>query len=325
VKKKVLCINTGGTILMKKGASGINISKKNDSIQVNNKVDKNIKVDTLSLSNIPSPYITEKNMMDIVKCIQINEKKYDGFIVLHGTDTVEETSFYVDLFLKTKKPVVFTMAMRSQNENGYDGSRNLCSAIQVCIDKQAKNRKTMLVINDKIYCSHEAEKKSSMSVDAFTSGDYGILGYIDNEKVKFHRENEKSLYLTSTIETDFKIAIIKCHTGCDDTLLQSCISNGVKGIVIEAFGKGNVPLAMVEGIKVALKKGIHILISTRVRQGGVSPSYSYEGGAASLEKLGCVLTGDLKSEKARLLLMALLKNKKSSKQKIKKAFKEIRD
>jgi L-asparaginase len=280
------------------------------------------KTESISLFNVPSPHITEEHMFEIANVIIKNEKKYDGFIVLHGTDTVEETAYFVDLLLTTEKPVVFTMAMRSQSELAYDGLRNVANSIRVCESVESKSRKVMLCVADKLYCSHEATKTSTYGSDAFTSSEKGLLGYIDHDKVVFYRDNKRNAKALKPKKVLKKVYIIKLHAGCDSLLIDTCIANNSSGMVIEAFGKGNLPLNIMESIKKAIANGIVVVVTSRVKQGRVSPLYSYDGGGKVLEKMGVILADDLTSEKARIKLSLLLSSvKKNSKSNLSKSLK----
>ncbi len=310
-KKKLLVISTGGTILMLENSKAGVKPYENGLGLLKDPFDMvESEVETISLFNIPSPHITEQHMLEVADVIVKNQEKYDGFVVLHGTDTVEESSYFIDLLLAIQKPVVFTMAMRSQSDLAYDGMRNVQNSLRVCESEESWNRKVMLCVADKLYCSHEVTKQSTYGSDAFTALEKGILGYVDHDKVIFYRENTKASKPIKPKKQLNQVYIIKLYAGCDSLLIDTCISNNISGIVIEAFGKGNLPENITDSIKKAIAIGMVVVITSRVDQGRVSPLYGYEGGGKMLEGIGCILAEDLSSEKARIKLSLLLSSVK---------------
>ncbi len=305
-RKKILIITTGGTIAMSSSISGAKPALDGKSLvdlvpEINNYAD----IDILEFCNIPSPSMTPDMMFNLSNLVTEKVPDYDGFVITHGTDTVEETSYFLFITLQTKKPVVFTAAMRLNKEIGLDGPRNLMNAVIVASSNNSYDRGVVLAINDAIYSVREVYKSSTNQINAFASPKYGTLGMIDIDRVIYFRKAEiRYKYTVKKIDT--RVDLIKLYAGIDRKFIDTSINSGVKAIIIEAFGRGNVTISIRDGIFDALKKGIPVIITSRVPNGMVKAVYGYDGGAKQLEDAGAIMGNDLNGEKARLKVMVLL-------------------
>ena len=306
MKKKILIITTGGTIAMKQNSPfGV---VPNDEFARQLKTFPNLTniatIDVYEYSNLPSPHITPNKMLQLSKIIQKKIDTYDGIVVTHGTDTLEETAYFVDLILNSEKPVVFTAAMRSGSELGLDGPRNIVGAVRVAGAERSKNKGVLVVMNDEIDAARDVVKSDSGKTDAFVTPSYGLLGIIDPDRIVYYR---KSLCQEKIIsdEIDENVDLIKCVSGMDGRFIEASIKCNVKAIVIEAFGRGNVPPKMIPAIELAISQNIMIVICSRTHTGRVYPEYGYSGGGLFLQKKGVIMGGDLKSTKMRIKLMLL--------------------
>ncbi len=262
------------------------------------------KIEILEFANIPSPYMTPEMMFELAKLVDVKSVDYDGIVITHGTDTLEETAYLLDLVLVTKIPVVLTAAMRSGSEVGLDGPRNIINAVRVASDAASKDKDVLVVMNDEIHTARDVVKTDTGKLDAFDSVGYGILGIIDPDKVIYYRQ---ALYRES-VQTDHletNIDLIKATAGMDDRYIECSIAHGAKAIVIEAFGRGNLPPNLILSIHKALDAGILVVVVSRTNTGRVLPEYGYIGGGFDLQNMGVILGGDLRGPKARLKLMAL--------------------
>ncbi len=306
MKKEILIILTGGTISMKaKGTLGVVPSSElGDLLLEFPQLESVAKVEVLDYMNIPSPYVTPDMMLELARLIDIKIIDYDGVVITHGTDTLEETAFLCDLVLTTRKPVVFTAAMRSGSDVGLDGPRNIIGAVRVASHHDSVDKGVLVVMNDEIHTARDVVKSDTGKVDAFRSTGYGPLGSVDPDTIVYHRN---ALYRENvwTDRLDTRVDLIKAVAGMDGKHIQSSVTGGAKAIVIEAFGRGNLPQYLVGDIQAALDKNVLVVISSRTYTGRVMAEYGYEGGGKHLESLGCILAGDLKGAKVRLKLMAL--------------------
>jgi len=256
-------------------------------------------------SNIPSPHMTPIRMFALAKYIDKNVNNYDGVVITHGTDTLEETAFLCDLVLTTRMPVVFTAAMRSGNDIGLDGPRNIVGALRVASHTNSIDRGVLVVMNDEIHTARDVVKVDTGRIDSFESPGYGPIGYVDSLEVIYHRH----VLMRETVWTNKinpAVDLIKATAGMDGRYIEASIAAKARGIVIEAFGRGNLPPAVIPSIECAIKQEIIIVIVSRVYTGRVLPEYGYKGGGKELEELGAILGSDLRGPKARIKLMCLL-------------------
>jgi asparaginase (EC 3.5.1.1) len=270
-------------------------------------IERYCEVETLTFSNLPGPHMTLDTMLELSKFIrkQLMRSDIDGVVVTHGTDTLEETAYMVDLTIDSIKPVVFTGAMRSSSELGYDGPSNLAAAICTAISDEARNRGVLVCFNGELNSANEVTKVNAMSINAFATPSFGPLGIVDNNDVIFYRTNKNSIKIEVN-KIDAKVDLIKCTAGQDSSLIDYCIQKGDHGIVIEAMGRGNIPPQMLPGIERAIKENIPVVLVSRCFEGRVYESYGYEGGGKMLKEMGVIFTEHMPGQKARIKLILAL-------------------
>jgi len=306
MKKKILIVTTGGTIAMKHNSpfGVVPNDEFAEHLRSFPQLDEVAVIDVFEFSNIPSPFMNPVIMLELAKTIDKMITDYDGAVITHGTDTLEETAYMLDLILKTNKPVIFTAAMRSNSELGLDGPRNIVGAVRVAASEQSSNRGVLVVMNDEVDSARDVVKTDSSKTDSFISPSLGLLGVVDPDRIIFYRRLEKlEKILTDSIEPN--IDLIKCCSGMDGRFIDASIKNGAKAIVVEAFGRGNVPKTILPSLENAIKKNIIIVLVSRTYTGRVLAEYGYEGGGLFLQKKGVILGGDLKGPKMRIKLMVL--------------------
>ncbi len=306
MKARILIILTGGTIAMKNAPhlGIIPTSEFAEFLRGFPQLKDVADVDVMDYSNIPSPYMTPQMMFDLAKMIDQKILDYDGIVCTHGTDTIEETAYLCDLVLTTRKPVIFTAAMRSGSDLGLDGPRNIIGSVRVASHSESYDKGVLVVMNDEIHTARDVTKTDTGKVDAFQSLGYGPLGYVDPDRIVYHRQ---TLYRESvwTDKPDTNIDLIKACAGMDGRYIHCSLAHNVKGIVIEAFGRGNLPNYIVPDLTTAIKRNVVVVICSRAYTGRVLDEYGYEGGGRHLQSLGAISGGDLRGIKARLKLMAL--------------------
>ena len=228
-----------------------------------------------------------------------------GAVITHGTDSLEETAYFLDLTISSQKPVIVTGAMRSSSELGYDGPSNLSAAVCTAISDKAVGKGVLIVLNNEVLLASEATKTDTLALNTFKSLSKGPLGLIDcNELVLFKSTEERTIIDTDKVET--KVALIKSGIGMNDDFIKFAADSGYKGIIIEAMGRGNVPPKMYEGVKYAREKDIPVVIVSRCHSGRVFDSYGYLGSGRDLRNIGCIFGGELPGQKARIKLMLAL-------------------
>jgi L-asparaginase len=316
---KVAIIFTGGTISMKMDEGNHSVvpalSAKEIMANLWNS-DLYSQTEIIEFSEVPSPSITPKMMLELSSIIQnlLDRDDIDGAVVVHGTDTLEETAFFLDLVVNSKKPVVVTGSMKSSSELGFDGINNLVSSILVAKSPKSLNKGSLVVMNDQINAASEVTKTNTLTLDTFKSMDFGPLGIVDNMEVIFYRTVNYSKKHIDTKSLETNVHLLKVASGMDSTVLNFLVNElHAKGIVLEALGRGNVPPMMLEGIKNALAKKIPVIICSRCPSGRVLDTYGYVGGGKNLTDLGCILAPSLNGQKARILLMIALSVSSDSK------------
>lgn len=310
-KKRILLIFTGGTIAMVNDLNTMKtvMSSGNSNImQVITSTFTNLEIDYIEHSYLPSPYITPNHMFKLAKLIEtkLSSKNYDGIVITHGTDTIEETAYFLDCYFKIKTPIVLTGSMRNLSELGYDGLSNVVSSILVASNDSSENRGVLLVLNDEINSASEVIKTHTVALDTFKSLEFGPLGIVDSKDVIYHRMNIYTKHNITISKLTKRVEIIKVASGTDSNIINFLIDSNVDGIVLEALGRGNVPPLMLPGIIRALEHNIPIVLTSRCPKGRVLDTYAYEGGGHHLKELGVLFSGNLPSHKARLLLMMAL-------------------
>lgn len=323
--KKVAIVFNGGTISMKvdpRVQAAVPSLSGEEIVAMVTGIEKYANIESYDFSNVPSPFVTPDDMMKLSKYVKdlLDREDISGVVVTHGTDSLEETAYLLDLTIKNDKPVVVTGAMRSSSELGYDGPANLSAAICTAISDEARGKGVLICMNGELNSASEVTKANSMSLSAFRSPGFGHLGIVDNNQVIFYRDNLTRHHIdTDIVET--KVSLIKCVSGMDSRFIDFCIDQGDKGIVIEGMGRGNIPPKMVDGIKRALGKGIVLVLVSRCFEGRVLDTYGYTGGGKELRNLGVIFGDNLPGQKARIKLMIAL-GKTKDLLKIKSIFEE---
>lgn len=308
--KKVAVVFNGGTISMKvdeRLKAAVPSLTSEEILSMVTGIERFAKIESYTFSNLPSPQMSPKDMIELSLYIKnlLKRDDIDGVVVTHGTDSLEETAFLLDLTIKSSKSVVITGSMRSASELGYDGPANLSAAICTAISEGARNRGVLVCLNDEINCAHEVTKANSMSLNAFRSPSFGPIGIVDNNQVIFYRDSiKKEQILTDNI--DDQVVLFKCVSGMDSSLIDYSLAAGVSGIVIEGMGRGNVPPNVVPGIINAIEKNIPVVLVSRCYEGRVLDTYGYHGGGKELREMGVIFADNLPGQKARIKLMLAL-------------------
>lgn len=308
--KKIAVIFNGGTISMKVDerlkAAVPSLSGEEIMAMVTG-IEGYAQIESHSFSSLPSPHVTPKVMLELSKYVKglLDREDIDGVVLTHGTDTLEETAYLLDLTIETKKTIVITGAMRSSSELGYDGPFNLATSICTAISEEARGRGVLVCFNGELNSAREVTKANSMALNAFRTPNFGPIGIVDNNKVIFYRQSPETRHM-SIEEFKGDVALIKCASGMDGSFIEFAIEKGYKGIVIEALGRGNIPPDMVEGVRKAIEKGIPVVVVSRCFEGRVFESYGYLGGGKDLRNLGVIFGDTMQGQKARIKLMATI-------------------
>jgi len=309
MNKKVSLITTGGTIASKEVSKGL---LKSGAISGRElaalcQLPEEIEVKVIDVFQLPSMHIGFDKMLQLREAIQaeLEDETVDGIVVTHGTDTLEETAYFLDLTISDDRTIVVTGSQRSPDEVGTDVYSNLRNSIYVSVDDNLKGVGTVVVFNERIYTAKYVKKVHTSNLQGFDSFGHGYLGIIDNDVVSVyqkpisHEVHQVGGHLP-------RVEIIKCYSGQDGHMIDLLAEGDTAGIVLEAAGRGQVSPHMVEAIERAVQKGIAVVLTTSAEEGKSYPSYSYPGSAHDLMLKGVLLGSDYDSKKARIKLAVVL-------------------
>ncbi|HEH0562682.1 TPA: asparaginase [Staphylococcus aureus] len=308
--KHLLVIHTGGTISMSQDQSNKVVTNDINPISMHQDViNQYAQIDELNPFNVPSPHMTIQHVKQLKDIIleAVTNKYYDGFVITHGTDTLEETAFLLDLILGIEQPVVITDAMRSSNEIGSDGLYNYISAIRVASDEKARHKGVMVVFNDEIHTARNVTKTHTSNTNTFQSPNHGPLGVLTKDRVQFHHMPYRQQALEN-VNDKLNVPLVKAYMGMPGDIFSFYSREGIDGMVIEALGQGNIPPSALEGIQQLVSLNIPIVLVSRSFNGIVSPTYAYDGGGYQLAQQGFIFSNGLNGPKARLKLLVALSN-----------------
>lgn len=273
-------------------------------------------IEVEDFSRLPGPHITPEDMWRLARraASWLERPDVDGLVITHGTDTIEETAYLLDLVLTSDKPVVLVGAMRTMSDVGWDGPGNLLAAVRVAASPAARGQGVLVVMDDHILPAREVRKVHTEASASFATPEFGPLGQVDGPLVIFRRQMPRRPHWRDTqadpgmrvARLETRVELLQTYTGMDGGLAEFLIDGGARGLAIVAFGRGNVPPAIVPSLRRAIDTGAVVTISSRCVAGRVSARYGYEGGGLQLRQLGAILAGDLSGAKARLLQMVVL-------------------
>jgi len=306
---KVVVITTGGTIAMGEDFNTKTV-KPLDKDTLDSfipYIEEFASIEMDHFINVPSPHITPELMCKLTERIQhyLDLEEVKGIVITHGTDTLEETAYFIDLLVSSSKPIVVTGAMRSSNELGADGPLNLVNAVRVAADSSSIEKGVLVVFNDEIHAARYVTKTHTSNVATFQSPATGPIGTVTKKGIRFsHAPLSRDNYHIKAPVTN--VGLIKAVAGMDDLLIEAYLEKGYKGLVIEALGQGNLPPLMLKGVERAISQSIPVVLVSRCFNGIVEPVYGYSGGGKQLKDLGVVFSNGLNGQKARIKLMIIL-------------------
>ena len=300
--KKILVLHTGGTISMQADDSGAVVtSQENPMNHVSNPLE-GVEVHALDFFNLPSPHIKPKHMLALYQKIKEEADYYDGFVITHGTDTLEETAYFLDTMEVPHKPIMLTGAMRSSNELGSDGVYNYLSALRVASDDKAADKGVLVVMNDEIHAAKYVTKTHTTNVSTFQTPTHGPLGLIMKHEILYFKTAEPRVRFDLD-KIQGLVPIIPVYAGMTEELLDLLPVDQLDGLIIQAFGAGNVPKETAQKLNALIQEGLPIALVSRCFNGIAEPVYAYEGGGVCLQNAGVFFVKELNAQKARLKLL----------------------
>lgn len=271
------------------------------------------RVEVEPIANIGSPDMTPLLWAQLSSRANevLREPDVAGVVVTHGTDTLEETAYFLDLTVTSSKPAIVVGAQFAPTYPDTDGPRNLLNAVRVAVSPEAVDKGTLVVMNGQIHAAREVTKTSTIQRETFQTLELGALGFADVEAVRFYRAPLRRQTLAIDPETQLpRVEIVAHYAGADGRLIRALANDTsgppLGGLVIAATGLGHVSAPMHDAIAEARSDGVPVVISTRVYTGRLIPLYAGKGRGVGLREIGCVLADNLSPQKARVLLMLAL-------------------
>jgi len=309
--KQVVVLSMGGTIASRhdaeSGRTRILSSGQEliDSIPELGRIAQ-IRVDTVF--TIPSFLIRPSDIEQLAHAAMAHLARQEvaGIVITHGTDTMEESSFLLDLLVDTQdKPIVFTGAQLSADMQGSDGPRNLVNAVRLAASDAARGLGVVVAFADSIFAARDVTKAHTSRLEPFVSTRGCKLGEISRDDIRIYGPANKSpTYDVSSLTA--QVGLVHLSMGADDVgYLRFCLEQGMRGLVIQSFGIGNANPEIVELVTQAVGGDVPVVITSRCGAGRVTPVYGH-GGGQDLYDAGAIFAGDLAGEKARLALIVLL-------------------
>lgn len=307
--KRIIVLTTGGTIAMRADAQAggaIPQLGANDFFAALPRDLANIEF--VEFSNLPSAHLSLEHLWNLSRRIAafVADETVVGVVVTHGTDTLEESAYLCDITIDTAKPIVFTGAMRTASELGYDGTANIASAIQVVASEATRGLGVLVLFNDTLYAARDVTKTHTTALDTFQSPEWGALGRVDYAGIVIARKPTQREFIPAMrLETNVHLLklVVGMNAGLFDYLVEKVEA---KGIVIEGLGGGRVPPSWLPTIARATMNQVAVVVTSRVGTGRTVDRYGYVGAHRDLVKVGCWFTEGLSGPKARLKLMATL-------------------
>lgn len=306
----IVIIFTGGTIAMRNdpgGAGTVQSLNADEILAATRGIRAVTGVETEEWGSYPGPHMTVERMWALRNRIRehIARPEVTGVVVTHGTDTLEESAYLVARSLPAEKPVVFTGAMRTVSDLGWDGPANLLESVRVAASPETRGFGAMVVISGQIFAALDATKTNTHLLDAFESPGFGPLGVLDEGELIVHREMPPMPPVIDPAELATPVDIIFVAAGSDARLLDAS-RESARGVVIAAMGRGNVPPALVPAIERWINDAKPVVLTSRTQGGRVGHTYGYAGGGRRLEELGVIFGGYRRAQQARLDLMLAL-------------------
>jgi L-asparaginase len=317
VKSRIAILATGGTIAGAGDASGYGYKagafKVEDLLKAVPRIGDLAQLSGEQVASIGSQDMNDKVWPTLAERInsRLAGSSTDGIVITHGTDTMEETAYFLNLVVKSEKPVVLVGSMRPATAISPDGPANLYDGVAVAADKVARGRGVLVVLNDEIHSARNVTKTNTTSLQTFVSPNRGPAGFVHTGKIAwFEPINDKKHTTRSAFSVEGvtalpRVDIIYAHSNMQADLIEAAIKNGAKGLVIAGVGDGNMSQAALDALAAAVKNGIVVVRSTRLERGMVLRNNEVDDG-----KMGFVASGELNPPKSRVLLQLALMSTK---------------
>jgi L-asparaginase/glutamin-(asparagin-)ase len=311
---KVVILATGGTIAGTGATSTTTVGYTAATVGVQSliaavpELAKVAQVTGEQVFQIASENMNNEHWLVLAKRVNalLAQPNVDGIVITHGTDTLEETAYFLDLVVKSRKPVVLVGAMRPSTALSADGPINLYNAVLLAGSQEAIGKGVLVAMNDQIQAAREVTKTNTSTLDSFRTPELGMLGYIQGSRPFFYRQSTRK----HTLETEFDVSnlsslpmveIVYGYANVGPTAVNAFMAAGAKGIIHAGVGDGSLAATVVPALKAARAKGAVVVRASRVGQGILA-----RNGEANDDELDFVVADTLNPQKARILLMLAL-------------------
>jgi len=320
---KVRLIATGGTISNRSGGR----LTSDELITSMRGVERYARTESEQFANTSSAALTLDQWLALARRINTlfaEDPELAGIVVTSGTDTLEETAYFLNLTVRSDKPVVVVGSMRNPGTLGYEGAANLLEGFRVAAEPQSRGKGVLVVLNDEINAAREVTKTDALRLQTFQTRGYGVLGVVDSDRVVYYRDVVKrhtkaSEFDVSRIQTLPRVDVVMVYQGASGEVIKAMVDQGAKGIVIASAGAGATSGTQNEGIRHAIENGVVVVTSTRAGGGRIAArsqgqselpgSDASDAGSQAAQRQtrrGRVAAEDLAPLKARILLMLAL-------------------
>ena len=309
---QVPVLTTGGTISSRTGEAGRRPALSGSELTATLLPGEHVSTRVVDVLSAGSYTLGIQDMQTVLAAVtrELADPDVPGVVVTHGTDTLEETAYLVDLSHDDERPVVLTGAIRPADHDDPDGPRNLAHALAVAVDVGARGRGVLVVFGGRIFPAAAVQKIHTSAREAFGSTSQAAIGLVDDAGPRFHAaphpRSALALRLHGRALAATRVDVVALYPGADEAALEAAVRAGARGVVLQGTGSGNSPAAFTAAVARLCAEGVVVALSTRVPFGPVEPLYGGPGGGHELAAAGAVPTGALRPGQARILLLALL-------------------
>jgi L-asparaginase len=306
--RRVCLITTGGTIASRMEPDSGHVTASLDGAALRNMLGdglENIHIVVDEFCKVSSFAMDLDLSFSLARHISRRlQEGFDGVVVTHGTDTMEESAFLADLIVPSENPVVFTGAQHPSDDPNPDGPQNIADSIRLAASELAIGLGTVICFDHEFHAARDVTKSHTSRTDTFFSAEHGKLGDVDGDRIVVHRRPIlRKTYAPDQVTSD--VELIKLTMGTTDRLVRFAAENGAKAVVLEGFGRGNATPAISAAAIEIVKHGVPVIMTSRCQRGRVKPVYG-NGGGKTLVEGGVIFAGDLSGQKARVLVSVLL-------------------
>ncbi|MBA3671932.1 MAG: asparaginase [Gemmatimonadaceae bacterium] len=307
----IVLLFTGGTISMKYDAAlggAVPTLSGEEIVRATTGLADVAQVEVEQWGRHPGPHMTVALMWEVRNRVValLARDDVDGVVVTHGTDALEECAYLTARSFTCDKPVVFTGAMRTASDVGWDGPANLLDAVRAAASPESRGQGTLVCLGERIHSALEVTKTHTEARDAFESPGLGALGEIDGGRVFYRRALLHVPPPLAPPEPAEPVDIVHVWAGADARLIDASRSTGARAVVVAAMGRGNVPPLFLEGIVRCVEARVPVIVTSRALRGRVGPTYGYPGGGRRVLDAGAIFAYGLRPSQARIDAMLAL-------------------